>query len=130
MTEIKQIDREQIKKEGFPDPVPLSEELRESLSKEEYVILSTLFNLAEEEKRLNDAINSKRPTPSGTLVMPGGALTVCEDEDDWRVITMKERLELKGVRAKITAALDKALDSGLGYLGLIQRQCANYGVKP
>lgn len=130
MTGVKQIDREQLRKEGFPEPVLLSEELIKSFSEEQKNILTTLANLAEEEKKLVDKINSMRPTPDGVLVLPGPALTVCEDEDDWRVITMKERLELKGVREKIATNLNKALDSGLGYLGLIQRQCANYGVTP
>jgi len=130
MTEIKKIDRKQIKKNGFPEPVALSEELAKSFSKEEGAILLTLIDLGEKETKLVKKINSMRPTPSGVLVLPGPALTVCEDEDDWKVITMKERLELKEVKEKIVTNLNKALDSGLGYLGFIQRQCANYGVKP
>ena len=130
MVSARQIGREQIKKEGFPTPVSLSEEVMRSFSGEQGNILTTLANLAEEEKLLLDKINSMRPTPSGILVLPGPALTVCEDEDDWKVITMKERYQLKEVREKIATALNNALDSGLGYLGLIQRQCANYDVKP
>ena len=129
MVEIKQIDRERLKKEGFPSPVALSESLLKSLPKEQSDILYDLTSLAGKEKRIVDKINSKRPTDSGLLAVPGG-ITVCEDEDDWRVLTGEERLEWKEIKEKIVTNLNKALDLGLGHLGLIQRQCVNYGVKP
>lgn len=120
--------REKLKKEGFPKPVILSEDLLDSLSEEQKQILHKLNNLSEQEKQLVDEINSRRPNKSGILV-DGGAVIVCEDEDDWKVITMKSRLELKEVREKIAQNLNEALNSGLAHLGIIQRQCANYGVE-
>ncbi len=129
MAEATQIDRERIRKEGFPEAVPLSEKLINSLSEEQRQILFTLTDLAEEEQKLVDEINARRPTPSGILQI-GGAITVCEDEDDWRVITMGLRQERRKVKEKIATNLNKALDSGLGFLGIIQRQCVNYDVKP
>ena len=106
----------------------LSEDLLDSLSEEQKQILHKLNNLSEQEKQLVDEINSRRPNKSGILV-DGGAVIVCEDEDDWKVITMKSRLELKEVREKIAQNLNEALNSGLAHLGIIQRQCANYGVE-
>jgi len=121
--------REKLKKEGFPKPVPLSEELLKSLTEEQHKILYDLKVLAEEEERLCDEINARRPTESGIL-MEGGAITLCEDEDDWKVITLGSRMKLNRVQAKIKETLNEALDCGLAHLGLIQRQCNNYGVKP
>ena len=124
-----QITREEIRKKGFPDPVPLSDELMDSLSWRKTHILTSLVHLAEVEQRLINEINSLAPTPSGVLHLKG-ALTICEDEDDWRVITMGQREELRKVKNMMKAALSKALDQGMGCLGLIQRQCPNYGVTP
>jgi len=129
LVEKQSVYREKLKKDGFPEPVPISEKLLKSLTKEQYEILYNLKVLAEEEKRLCDEINTRRPTKSGIL-MEEGAITICEDEDDWKVATLRFRLELEKVQKKIKQNLEKALDCGLGYLGLIQRQCTNYGVKP
>ena len=123
------IDREKLRKEGFPEPTPLSKELVNSLPEEQRRIIFTLADLAEEEKKLVDEINTRRPTESGILRERGG-ITLCEDEDDWIVHTMGFRMKLDGVKARIKQTLNEALDCGLGFLGVIQRQCANYGVKP
>jgi len=124
-----QAHRERLRKEGFPEPVSISKELINSLTEEQRKVLSALADLAEEEKKLCDEINARRPTESGIL-MEGGAITVCEDEDDWKVITLGFRMKLEKVRNTIKQTLNEALDSGLAYLGVIQRQCANYDVKP
>ena len=59
-----------------------------------------LTSLRAEERKLVDEINARRPTASGILAI-GGGITVCEDEDDWRVITMGQRLRLREVRERI-----------------------------
>ncbi len=125
-----QVDRKTLKRKGFSSPIALSEELVDSLPKEQQMLLFELASLAEKEKKIVDEINSKRPTADGILVLSGGAATVCEDEDDWRIITMNERQEWNRIKENIADNLNKALDLGLGFLGLIQRQCSNYGVKP
>lgn len=122
-----QVTRKAIREKGFPEPISLSEELMDSLSRKQGQILTSLADLAEEEQKLISEINALAPTPSGVL-MVGGALTLCEDEDDWRVITMRQREALKRVRDRIKTFLSEALDCGMGCLGLIQRQCPNYGV--
>ena len=133
MAEIKQINRECLKKEGFPKPIPLSQKVMSSLSKEQFNILKDLTLSFIGEKLVLDKINSLKPTASGILALStplGPGLTVCEDEDDWRVLTIGERLELKEVRREIIADLNKALDLGLGFLDRIQEKCTKYGVKP
>jgi hypothetical protein len=127
--EDKEVYREKLRREGWPESVPISEELLKSLPRGQYEVLYNLKVLAEEEKKLCDEINARRPTQSG-IIMESGALTICEDEDDWKVITLGPRAKLERVRQRIKENLEKALDCGLAHLGLIQRQCANHGVKP
>jgi len=122
------ISREELRKNGFPNPTPLSEKLFDSLVKEQQESLLALLDLADKEKKLCDKINSKRPTESG-IVREGSAITLCQDDDDWLVITMKERSEREEVREEIKDNLNKSLDLGLGFLGLTQRQCKEYKVK-
>lgn len=129
MTETQQTERARIRDEGFPEAVPVSEEVMNSLSRKQREIISILQNLDKEGKRLVDKINARRPTPSGILQI-GGGVTLCEDEDDWKVITMESRWKLKEVKEQMKAKLDEALDQGLGFLGLIQNGCAIYDIKP
>jgi len=120
--------REKLKKEGFPEPIETSAEVMGLLSEGQRQIVFRLFDLVKQEKKLVDDINSRRPNESGILVI-NEAPKVCEDNDDWKVITFKLCEELKDIREKIVLNLNKALNSGLAHLGIIQRQCANYGVE-
>ncbi len=45
-----------------------------------------------------------------------------------RMLKGKDGLELERVRYDITVNLNRAIDSGLGYLSLIQRHCQNFDV--
>lgn len=130
MAEIKTVSRKQIKKDGFPKPVNLSAELVNSLPEEQKKILFLLADLAGEEGELVKKINALKPSHPDGVVAIGGGVAPCEDEDDWMVITMDLREKRTRVREDIKAGLSEALDVGLGHLGIIQRQCANYGVKP
>ena len=123
------VSREEIKRNGYPTPTPVSEKLMGSLSWKQGQILTSLADLAEKEQALISEINSLAPTPSGVLRV-GVGITICEDEDDWRVITMGQRGELRKVKDRIKVALSTALDEGMGCLGLVQRQCSNYEVIP
>ena len=127
--EEQKVCRAKLKKEGFPDLVEISEDVINSFSEEQKQIISRLIDLTEQEKKLVAEINGRRPNGSGILV-ESGAITICEDEDDWKVITMKSRLELKEVREKIAQNLNEALNSKLAHLGTIQKHCAKYGVEP
>lgn len=120
--------REDIKKNGFPEPVYLSKEAFSSLKEKEQNTLLKLIELLEKEKEIIEKINAKRPTESGALFVNGG-VTLCEDEDDWVVITLKERGELKEVKEKAIDFLNKSLDLGLGFLSLVQNQCPFHGIE-
>ena len=120
--------REEIKKNGFPEPVYLSKKVLSSLKEKEQNTLLKLIELLEKEKEIIEKINAKRPTESGGLFVNGG-VTLCEDEDVWRVITIKERAELKEVKEKAIVILNKSLDLGLGFLSLIQNQYSFHGIE-
>ena len=62
--------------------------------------MDRLTELQEEEKKLIDKINACQPNSSGILQI-GGAITICEDEDDWKVITMGSRIRLREVQEQI-----------------------------
>ena len=121
---MKKISREEIRKEGFPPPVVLN---TKKIQDDDFKILAELARLTESEKEIRDRINNTQPK-SGIFF--DGAATLCQDKDDWRVITAKDREELKKIKKEIKTALNKALDKGLGCLGLIQRGCREYGIKP
>lgn len=121
--------RAELKEKGFPEAVALSEELLNSLSEEQKQTLIKLTDLAKKEQELAREINARKPTSSGVLRLPNGSVVPCEDEDDWKVITMGLRSELKRVLEEIAQNLNKALNCGLAHLGIIQRQCTNYGVE-
>jgi len=117
-----------IKTEGFPPPVPLDDTAISRLAEGQVALLRTLAELAEKEHDLSEQINARRPTPDGVLRFPDGSITVCEDEDDFMVITTRHRNELARVQAAIKAKLEEAIGLDMAHLGIIQRQCANYGV--
>ncbi len=122
------VSRKDIKKNGFHERVYLSKEVYSSLKEEEQEILFKLIELLEEEKEISQKINAKRPTESGALFI-NGEVTLCEDEDDWIVITIKERKELEEVKEKAIVFLNKSLDLGLGFLGLVQKQCPFHSIE-
>jgi hypothetical protein len=122
------VSRKNIKKNGFPKPVYLSKEAFYSLKKEEQNTLLKLIELLEKEEKIIKKINAKRPTEDGALFVNNG-VTLCEDEDDWLVITIKERGELKKSKEKVIDFLNKSLDLGLGFLSLVQRQCPFHGIE-
>jgi hypothetical protein len=131
MDPIKRLPRKDIKQSGWPQPpIPLIEEvLKEALTADERQLFFDLTDLAEKEEALCQKINGLEPVPGGVLFR-GGALVVCEDEDDFAVISAGPRNELKGVQKEMAALLGKLLDAGLGTLGIVQRQCENYKVIP
>ena len=116
------ISRDELKEKGFPAPADITLEIKNSLSDEQNNIMLELITLADRSEKLARL----RPPLSGAFVKDG-ALIPCEDEDDLKVITLDARRELEN---DIKKSLNKALDAGLGFLGFIQRQCDNHGVKP
>lgn len=119
--------RKKRKTKGWPEPVNLTKEVIGSLNNEQKEVLKALSELAEKEKEICDKINVRQPNRTGVVVVEGG-VTVCEDKDDFIVITAGLRQELEKVRNEIKKKLEEALDLDLVHLGIIQRQCLNYGV--
>ena len=78
---------------------------------------------ADEVKKIYDSIKSE-------VYSSDGAVTLCEDEDDARVISMGPRQKLKKVRDIMKEHMEKAVELGMGHLGVIQRNYENYVGKP
>lgn len=111
------VSRKVLKKKGFPQPVSLSKELMENMTLEQKKVLFELYDLREELKGVKEGVISQ------------GAVTLCEDDDDLRVITMGDEKGLN-IQAKIRGKLQETLDRGLGSLKIIQDMCATYNIEP
>ncbi len=101
----------------------------DSLTDEQRRILRELTNLNAKAACFQEKLDALRPTENGIVII-GGAFTVCETEDDFIIISAVVRQELERAVEKIKEKLNEALDNKLGHLGIIQRQCKAYGVKP
>jgi predicted rRNA methylase YqxC with S4 and FtsJ domains len=129
MVENSQI-RQKLRKQGFPEPIPLSWSVIDCFSTEEKQILSKLANLAEKEHELCLKIYASRPNKPGILIQEDGIMTFCKNEEDWKKIIAKFQRDLNQVQEEIKQNLEKSLDCGLHHLGFIQRKCEDYGIKP
>jgi len=116
----------------------LTDEVIKNLIPEQKQNLEELYGLLMEEGRVDEKAiklfnKGFRYEPHGD----GLAISICEDWDDLAVQNMfkppeeqhpiyREKIER---REQIKETLKKSLNLGLGYLGLIQRQCKNYRVE-
>jgi len=121
MTEVNQASREQLRKGGFPESVPLSGEVIKTFSQDQRRLLLNLAGLIENERILKEKVNS-----IWALVSSNSDFTTYGD--DLLGKTEKDRLELKRVQVEISVNLKRVVDSGLGHLSLIQRHCQNFDV--
>lgn len=111
----------------------ITEELLKSLSPEQQNNLTRLAELADKEKQAYE--KADRLFERGSY-SEDGCIVPCEDWDDFTVINAfappekqhpiyREIMETKG---QIKQTLRESINLGLGYLGLVQRQCENYKV--
>lgn len=113
----------------------LTEDVLNNLKPEQKSNLKRLAELAEKEKQAYD--KAERLFEKGAYSDDGVSLTPCSDWDDFRVINAfappeKQHpiyRELMEVKQQIKQTLEESLRLGLGYLGVIQRQCKNYQVE-
>jgi len=111
----------------------LTDDVLKSLKPEQLNNLKRLRELGEKEQQAYE--KAERLFERGSY-LENGAVTICEDWDDFKVInafappekqhpTYREIMEAK---EQIKQTLGESLRLGLGHLGLIQRQCKNYEV--
>jgi len=112
----------------------MTEELFKGLKLEQQKNLLKLTELADKDRIAYEKANDLFRRGS---YVEDGARVICEDMDDLTVTNAfkpKEKQhpvyrELVEVREQIKQTLKESLDLNLGYLGVIQRQCKNYGVE-
>ena len=94
-------------------------------------LLFKLSEIAEKERycvgKINTIYNS---TKSGVYSPDGVGITICEDDDDARVISMKPRQELKEIKEQIKMYMEKAVELGMKNLDFIQRNYETYVGEP
>ena len=67
---------------------------------------------------------------SGGYSSDGLSVTVCEDKDDARIISLKSRQELQKIREQMKDYMTKAVKLGMAHLGIIQRNYEHYVGEP
>jgi hypothetical protein len=116
----------------------LTDDVIKRLTQEQKQNLAKLYELGMKEKQVDEKI--RKIFEKGFQCEPyrdGLAISVCEDWDDFNVINAFKPPEgqhplyrdMKEVREQIRETLRESLKLGLGYLGIIQRQCKNYQVE-
>ena len=107
------------------------EDFMKTATSEQKLLLHKIGVLAEEEKKYVDEINNiNKSTESGIYSSDGLSVTVCEDKDDARILSMKPQENLKGVRKQIKISIEKAAEIGMEHLEFIQRNYEHYVGKP
>ena len=93
-------------------------------------LLLQLSETAEQEKKCADEVNRIYGSTESGVCSSGGAVIPCEDEDDATVISMRPRQELQRAREQMKEYMEKAVELGMGHLGMIQRNYEHYVGKP
>jgi hypothetical protein len=108
------------------------EEFLKNASEEQKNTLVEISDLAEQEHTYTQKINTAIEAVNGKGVYSsdGVSLTLCEDEDDFAVITANDRMKLQRIRKRISEIYDRAINLGMGDLGIIQRHYEHYVGKP
>ena len=106
------------------------EEFMKTASAEQKDLLFKLSETAEEENKHAKEVNRISKSMSSGVYSDGFAVTLCEDEDDARVISAGPRQELRRAREKMKQYLKKAVELGMSQLGIIQRNYESYVGEP
>ncbi len=100
--------------------------LKIATSKQKELLLEIYENVEEEKeivKRIGDIYTS---IGNGMYITEKG-ITICENEDDANVISLKLKTDLKIVRTNIGTLLKRAIEElQMRNVGIIQRQYNNY----
>ncbi len=113
-------------------PVVESPELAAELQRRREVVAKRLAELVPERDKLKQKISRIFGAVKGGVYSPDGmSITVCETEDDARVISMGPRQKLKEVESEIKKQLKIALELGVADIQLlsIKQLCGEYEVQ-
>lgn len=112
--------------------MPISiDEFMQTATPEQKELLLRLCETAEKEHKCAERINKINSfVKSGAYSPDGYSITLCEDEDDAKIISGKDRQELQDMRDQISTYLKKAVVLHMGHLGIIQRNYTPYVGEP
>ncbi|MEK6812021.1 MAG: hypothetical protein AABX76_00520 [Nanoarchaeota archaeon] len=105
----------------------LLEDFMRTATDEQLELLHNLNETAEQEQILANRVNAiygslkSRVHTSGSI-----GVGFCEDEDDARVISAGPTHELKRVRGQMKGYMQRAVQIGMGNLGIIERNYEGY----
>ncbi len=107
------------------------ESFMKTATKEQRDLLFQLSNTAEQENKYANKVNQiYNSMKKGIYSSDGFSVTVCEDAGDAMVISAGHRQELQRLRKEVKGCMEKAVELGMGHLGLIQRNYEHYVGKP
>ena len=115
------------------EPLQLSEDVIAGLNDEQLTILQDLGELAVKKLRISRAIEDFSAQATATQKQMGfqpkaTPTGLHEDPEVLSLITIKERFKIGSITEQIRRTLKRAVNSGLGHLAVIQRQCTIYNV--
>ena len=109
----------------------LTPETIKKLNPDQLELLVELGDLAKKEEELTLQIDTIRRQEEkvGLGRNNRNAKAIHEDDEFVELLSLRFIREREIIREKIGGLLRSLIDAGLGEMGLIQRQAANYGVK-
>jgi len=99
-------------------------------TKEQRELLFEISDLHEKEIKLTNQIKQNYDAIKTGGLFDGVAITPIEDEDDAMVVSIGPRNELKEVKESMKRSMIKAVEMGMGNVGLIRRNYESYVGKP
>jgi hypothetical protein len=108
----------------------LTPELIKSLTPEQMELLVELGDMAKKEAELAYQIEAVRRQEEkvGLTRNSHQSRAVHEDSEFVDLLSLKAIRERTMIRDKISGILHSLIDAGLGDLGIVKRQAANYGI--
>lgn len=109
----------------------LTPDLIKSLTPEQMELLVELGDLARAEAELALKIEAVRRQEEKVGLAPdsGKSRAIHEDSEFVELLSLRAIKERAVIRDKIAGIIRSLVDAGLGDLGIVKRQAANYGVK-
>ena len=108
----------------------LTPELIKTLTPDKLELLIELGDLAKTEADLTDKIETirRQEEPVGLARENRSSKAIYEDVEFDDLLSLRIIRERETIRDKIAGLIRLLIEAGLGDLGLVQRQMANYGI--
>ena len=107
------------------------EDFMKNATNEQRELLFSLVETAEKEQKIVDKINRIYGSIKNGVYSPNGiGITVCADEDDARVLSMKPMQELRVVKGQMKTYLKKAVELEMETLEIIKNTYEHYVGEP